>query len=99
MSISKKAEFRVREEALPEVLSIIQSFLKAIAVHERGRTLSYRSFQFSEPENRFLHLMTFKDTAAEALHKRAPHTQAFVDRLYPLCLEPPVFTDLQEILQ
>ncbi len=42
----------------------------------------------------FLHTMRFPDEAAEKYHQTAPHTQAFVEVLYPNCDEQPVFTDL-----
>jgi quinol monooxygenase YgiN len=57
-----------------------------------GGTALYRSLQDAEDPTRFTHYMVFNTAAAEANHQKTAWVKAFVDKLYPLCSEPPVFT-------
>ncbi|MDZ4256064.1 MAG: hypothetical protein U1C71_00500 [archaeon] len=74
----------------------IRSFLRAIRSKEKGRTQVYEAFRFPN-SFQYVHLMVFKDSPAEKAHREAPHTQKFVDALYPMCLNPPVFTRLSRL--
>ena len=38
--------------------------------------------------------MAFANEKARDLHTRTPHVKRFVEVLYPLCIEPPMFRDI-----
>lgn len=41
--------------------------------------------------------MRFPDATAEEAHRGTPYTADFVERPYPQCEGPPVFTDVTEM--
>jgi len=97
MPVSKLVTFTLKPEAAELGRAAIETFLLAIRQKELGRTLLYKSFQQRDNPLEYVHMMTFKDAAAEEQHKSAVHTQAFVAALYPACAVAPVFSELQEV--
>ena len=93
--ISKIAKFKVKQEHLDECLEAIREFVNAVKHHEQD-TLYYESFQESDGVS-FTHIMSFKDEAAENLHKNTAHVNKFVNLLYPNCEQKPVFIDVIQI--
>lgn len=94
--IERRATFQVREEHLESALEAIRDFIAAIAANEPETTI-YHSHQDVEDPTRFLHLMRFTDAKARDYHVSSEHVKVFVDRLYPLCEEKPVFRDLRTV--
>jgi quinol monooxygenase YgiN len=90
------ARFKVDPRRLADARRAISSFIEAVGRLEPG-TLAYEAFQ--EPEGVFLHFMTFESEAAESLHRSTPHVRRFVDELYPLCVEKPLFTELTSVAE
>lgn len=90
------AEYTVRPESLAEVRSAVDTFVKAVREHE-PRT-EYRTFRRGSTRQ-FVHLMAFEDESAQKRHQEAPYTLRFVERLYPNCIEEPVFTPLTELVE
>lgn len=94
--IERRASFKVREEHLDSAIIVIREFIAAIASHEPDTTI-YHSYQDLDDPTRFLHLMRFTDQGAREYHVSSDHVETFVDRLYPLCEEKPVFTDVRTV--
>lgn len=92
--IIKLAEYTIQEHALDEVCKAIDTFVKAIDAHEQDTF--YEAFR-REGTNAFVHLMKFPDHDAEERHAQSDYTNTFVEVLYPLCVEKPIFTDLTPI--
>lgn len=80
--------FRVKTQSLDKVHSIIGDFLLEIQKNEPG-TLLYKSFQQKDDPAQFIHVMIFKDEAAQLIHRQSTHCKTFVDALYPLCEADP----------
>lgn len=93
--IYKIAEYKIREKVLAESLEDIQVFTKAIKGNEPD-TLLYEAYQKDDGVS-FIHFMVFKDAKAEEAHRETEHVNRFVEVLYPLCEEEPVFTDITKI--
>jgi quinol monooxygenase YgiN len=92
--IVKIAENRVKEGELPDVLSAIQKFVRAIRQNEPETF--YEAYRRGDTFE-FAHLMKFKDETAEKKHRKADHTSEFVSVLYPRCEIEPYFTDVAPI--
>ena len=73
----------------------VRVFVKAVNAGEK-RTLFYHAFKGKKPRE-YVHVMGFKDAKAERVHSRNLHTVKFVNVLYPLCEQNPVFMRLKGI--
>jgi quinol monooxygenase YgiN len=93
--IHMMALYRVRREKLDEVREAVADFVAAVKENEPG-TLFYEAYQ-GVGDLSFFHVMTFEDEAAEENHRRTPHMEAFVKKLYPSCEEEPGFVNLDLI--
>lgn len=94
--IERRADFKVQAEHIDEAIAAIREFVAAVASSE-PQTITYRSYQTVEDPTRFFHVMTFEDKAARDFHTNTDHVRSFVDRLYPLCQDTPIFTDIHTI--
>lgn len=94
--IERKATFKVRPEAVGEAVAAIEEFITAIAENEPGTEI-YHSYQEVDDPTRFLHVMRFTDEKSREIHIDTDHVHRFVERLYPLCEEQPVFTDVTTV--
>lgn len=81
--IHKKVRFQVKPEKVEFVRKAIREFIIAVKANEPG-ALVYESFQIKD-DLTFLHIMTFKDEAAEKFHKTTPHAKKFIENLHPNC--------------
>jgi quinol monooxygenase YgiN len=90
--IRKIARFKVRPDKIDAAQQAITTFVDAIKQHEPHTV--YDAYQLEDGVS-FLHFMAFPDADSEQAHQRAPYTLAFVDVLYPICEELPLFTDLR----
>lgn len=90
------AEYTVRPGSLAEVGSAVETFIEAVRENE-PRT-EYRAFRRGSTRQ-FVHLMAFEDESAQKRHQEAPYTLRFVEKLYPNCMEEPVFTPLTEVVE
>jgi quinol monooxygenase YgiN len=89
--IFKMARYTVRPENLNDVKEAIQEFVAEIKENEPATF--YETYQEAEGPT-FVHLMCFENEEAEDAHKNSSHTNTFVDRIYPICENPPIFTSL-----
>lgn len=94
--IESRANFRVRPDDVEEAVAAVGEFVAAIAENE-PRTTIYHSYQDMDDPTRFLHVMRFEDEEARAVHIDTDHVHRFVNRLYPLCDEQPVFVDIRTV--
>jgi quinol monooxygenase YgiN len=92
--IYKIAQYTVRRENIVNALETINEFLERIRRDEPNTR--FEAFRVKDSDS-FIHLMVFPDTESEQAHWNAPHTKRFVETLYPLCTEQPVYTDLAKI--
>ena len=92
--IRKVAEYTVREGAVEAVEAAIGRFVAAVRAAEPRTT--YEAYRRADGRS-FLHFMGFESVEAEEAHRQAPYTAAFVDALYPRCIEPPRFTELHAV--
>lgn len=86
------ARYTVKKQGIEEVKRAITEFVDAVKKNEPD-TLAYEAFHENDNVS-FVHFMTFKDENAETAHKTTPHVMKFVEILYPLCENEPVFTEL-----
>ncbi|MEX0314118.1 MAG: putative quinol monooxygenase [Allomuricauda sp.] len=76
--------YKIRPESIEVVKATIAKFISEIEKNE-PETLLYKSFQQTDDPTCFTHVMTFKNAAAEMLHKKSSYCREFTDVLYPLC--------------
>ena len=88
--ISISVKYKVKKDNLEEVKKAIEEFVTEVK-NEPG-VLSYNAFQ--EEDISFVHFITFKDDMAKKSHENSVHVRKFVDFLYPVCEEEPVFNNL-----
>ena len=93
--ICKYVQYRIKEkEDLEIVKKAISDFVAAIRTDEANTF--YEAYQ-CEDEVSFIHFMKFLNQDEEERHRKAPYTAKFVEVLYPRCVEPPKFTDIQQL--
>lgn len=88
--------FRVKKNKVEEAKSVIMKFVDEITGKEPG-TVLYNCFQEKSDDTSFIHTMTFESEKAEDHHRNTSYVKEFVDKLYPICEEEPVFTELNLI--
>ena len=88
--------FKVKKDKIEEAKKLIKEFVPQIKEHEPGTT-NYKCFQEKSDETSFIHIITFKDEAAEEYHRRTEYAKNFVDKLYPICEAEPEFSELNLI--
>lgn len=87
--------YKVKSTKIEEVKNAIVNFIDAIIEREQD-TIRYEAYQ--EPDGvSFVHLMAFRDEAAEQLHRNSTYTAKFTSILYLNCEKEPVFTELKEV--
>jgi quinol monooxygenase YgiN len=89
---SMMVRYRVEKGGVETARKAISEFIAMVRMNEAG-TLSYDAFQVDETG--FVHFMTFRNAQAEQIHSSADYTNKFVDVLYPLCTEQPVFSEIR----
>lgn len=92
--IRKVAEYTVREGTLDRVQAAITLFVAS--VHSAEPETVYEAYRRGEGRS-FVHFMVFRNAEAEETHRQASYTAAFVEALYPYCIDPPRFTDLHAV--
>jgi len=80
----------------PTARSAIREFVAHVKENEPGTRL-YISLQDPRDRTRFLHVMVFKDKAAERRHRTSAAVKQFTRALYPESVELPEFVDLRLI--
>lgn len=85
--------YKVKADKVDEVKEAVAEFVEAVQADEPD-TLAYQSFQDANDPTVFIHYMIFDDEYAQTLHRKSSYVKKFVDVLYPLCAEDPVFTNL-----
>lgn len=96
MPICKVARLRVKPEAVRQCTAAIREFVAHVKANESGTRL-YISLQDRRDKTRFLHVMVFKDAAAERRHRASAAARKFTSVVYPQALELPEFVDLRLI--
>ena len=94
--ICKTVQYKVKAGEVDKAKAAIAEFIRHIKKGEPD-TLYYYSYQHSSDHHKFMHVMAFKDAAAEEKHKNSSYCKAFVDIIYPLSVEGPDFTDLEPV--
>ena len=88
--------YTVKLESLEIVKHMVRKFISAIKENE-PETLVYKSLQQMEEPTKFIHIMTFSNSAAEEYHRQTEHCKEFVTALYPCCETKPraiVYTEI-----
>jgi quinol monooxygenase YgiN len=85
--------FKVKKNKVEDAKAAIQKFVKEIQKKEPGTAL-YNCFQENNDETSFIDMMTFESEKAEEHHRHTKCVKDFVDELYPLCEEEPIFSEL-----
>ena len=94
--IQRIVTYTVDAETIDVVRAAIDAFVAGIRAHEPA-TVAYHAYEYLDDEAEFVHTMTFADEAARQFHTTTAHVQRFVEVLYPLCIEPPVFRDITTV--
>jgi quinol monooxygenase YgiN len=92
MKPSKTARFAVRRADARPVRGAIEAFVEAIEANEPG-TLTYLAFSRGDDPVEFLHVMTFRDLDAEAVHRSTAAVLRFTGIVYPLTIDGVTFDD------
>ena len=85
--------YKVKKDKLEEAKKAITEFVDAVKANEPG-TIAYQVFQDNVDPDVVFHFMIFDDEYAQTLHRKSSYVKKFVDLIYPLCAEEPVFTSL-----
>jgi quinol monooxygenase YgiN len=88
--------FKVKTDKIDEAKAAIRKFVDEITGREPG-TILYNCYQEKSDSTSFIHNMTFESEKAEEHHRHTSYVKKFVDSLYPICEEEPVFTELNLI--
>jgi quinol monooxygenase YgiN len=80
MAIYKTATYLVRQESVPKVKEIVESYIQDIRAREPG-TVLYLALQDMLNPQRFIHVYAFADEAAETRHHDAAITREFTRAL------------------
>ena len=88
--------YKVKKDKLDEAKDAIIEFVDSVKANEPG-TLIYQVFQDNADPDILMHFMIFDDEYAQTLHRKSSYVKKFVDLIYPLCAEEPVFTSLNMI--
>lgn len=94
--IQRIVTYRVEAHAVDVVAAAIDEFVAGIRAHEPG-TIAYHAYRYDDDGTEFVHTMTFADEEARHFHTTTAHVTRFVEILYPLCVEPPVFRDITTV--
>lgn len=89
--IRKLVQYRIKPNAAPAVRDAIVGFVDAIAANEADTI--YGAFVADDGVS-FTHAMAFPSEEAEARHRTAAHTKAFVEALDSQCEAEPVVTSI-----
>lgn len=93
-TITKIVRYRAKKKKLLKLKIAIGKFVDDIKRNESG-IISYEVFQEKDDPATFVHVMIFKDKAAERTHVKSEHVQKWVKTLHSLCKEDPELTDLK----
>lgn len=88
--------FKVKKNKVEEAKTAIRKFVDEITSKEPG-TILYNCYQEKSDDTSFIHTMTFESEKAEEHHRHTSYVKEFVDMLYPICEEEPVFSELNLI--
>ena len=88
--------YKLKNDKIEEAKEAVVEFVDAVKVNEPG-TFIYQVFQDNADPLIFLHFMIFEDEYAQTIHRKSSYVKKFVDLIYPLCAEEPVFTGLNMI--
>ena len=94
--IHRTAEFKVTEGNLESALDAIRNFVLIVNQKEENCKM-YRSMQKAEDPFTFLHYMIFENDRAQEHHTTTEWVKNFVEILYPLLEDKPVFTTFKVI--
>jgi quinol monooxygenase YgiN len=78
------------------VLQALKAFVNAIQANEPD-TRIYTALQNKAEPNRFLTYFIFESETAQAFHRSTDWVEAFTGAIYPVNLEPVVFTEYELI--
>ena len=95
--IIKLARYQVRHDAVPQALELVKTFVDEVTRKEGG-TAKYEAYQHKAEPTRFTHFMAFRTPSAEQYHQKTAWSKAFVEKLHPLCVEPPAFEEISPLL-
>lgn len=89
--------FEVREGKVDEAREAIEAYVSSVEANEPG-TLFYASYQARDNPNLFASFMIFRDEDAHRAHTGTEHVEAFVAKLYPMCVTTPQPIYLTELV-
>ena len=92
MAICKTASYRVQPASLRSAKAAIRKFVSHVRASEPG-TLFYAALQDKADPTRFLHVMVFRNKAAEDRHASSGAMKRFTGFLYPKTAGGVWFTD------
>jgi quinol monooxygenase YgiN len=76
MTIYKMATYNVRTESIENIKNAVREYVAAVIATEPG-TVLYLSMQDRINPQRFVHLASYRDEPAEALHRDSVATKRF----------------------
>jgi quinol monooxygenase YgiN len=94
--IEKFARYEVRKDAVAQAQALVAAFVNEVSRKEGG-TAFYKAWQEVEHPTRFVHHMGFRTPTAEEYHRKTAWVKKFVEGLYPLCVQEPVFVEVRPV--
>lgn len=86
-------EYKLKPGNAEKAAELIKKFVESVQ-NEEG-TLLYSPFQYVNENNKFIHVISFENESAEALHKDAEYTKKFVEELSALTVDEPKYTQIK----
>ena len=92
--ICQTARYRVQQGGLDDSLAAIDEFTRYVATNESG-TLLYSVYRSKADPLEFLHVIHFRDDAAQHTHASSEAVRRFQERLYPRLEAPVQFAEFE----
>ena len=92
--ICQTARYRVQPDGLDESLAAIDEFTRYVAATEPG-TVLYSVYRSKADPQEFLHVIHFRDDAAQHTHAGSDAVRRVQERLYPRLEAPVQFAEFE----
>jgi quinol monooxygenase YgiN len=88
-------EYKLKPGNFDQVCKLIRDFVEQVQIEEG--TLLYSPFHYIEENNKFVHVISFENASAEAMHKEAEYTKKFIEQLSQLTINEPKYVEIKYV--
>lgn len=90
-------EYKIKPGNFDKVSELIQKLIEHIQTEED--TLLYSPFHYKLEPNKFIHVISFENEAAEAKHMNSETVKKFMGELELICISQPNLIEVEYISQ